>query len=67
VLREILRLRKQDEDEGDEQESPLDLYLKAMESGFIASTGSVEDPTGGASMVRRPGSASAQLLPAGRR
>jgi uncharacterized protein (UPF0335 family) len=30
VLREILRLRKQDE--GDEQESSLDLYLKAMES-----------------------------------
>ena len=27
VLREILRLRKQDKDERDEQESLLDLYL----------------------------------------
>ena len=33
VLREILRLRKQDKDERDEQESLLDLYLRAMESG----------------------------------
>ena len=32
VLKEILRLRKQDKDERDEQESLLDLYLKAMES-----------------------------------
>ena len=32
VLREILRLRKQDRDERDEQESLLDLYLRAMES-----------------------------------
>ena len=32
VLREILRLRKQDKNERDEQESLLDLYLKAMES-----------------------------------
>ena len=32
VLREILRLRKQDKDERDEQESLLDLYLSAMES-----------------------------------
>ena len=32
VLKEILRLRKQDKDWGDEQESPLDLYLSAMES-----------------------------------
>jgi uncharacterized protein (UPF0335 family) len=31
VLKEILRLRKQDKDERDEQESLLDLYLKAME------------------------------------
>jgi uncharacterized protein (UPF0335 family) len=31
VLREILRLRKQDKDERDEQESLLDLYLRAME------------------------------------
>jgi uncharacterized protein (UPF0335 family) len=32
VLKEILRLRKQDQDERDEQESLLDLYLKAMRS-----------------------------------
>ena len=32
VLREILRLRKQDKDELDEQESLLDLYLRAMEN-----------------------------------
>ena len=32
VLREILRLRKQDKDERDEQESLLHLYLRAMES-----------------------------------
>jgi uncharacterized protein (UPF0335 family) len=32
VLREILRLRKQDKDERDERESLLDLYLRAMES-----------------------------------
>ena len=32
VLREILCLRKQDKDERDEQESLLDLYLRAMQS-----------------------------------
>jgi uncharacterized protein (UPF0335 family) len=32
ILKEILRLRKQDKDERDEQDSLLDLYLKAMES-----------------------------------
>ena len=32
VLKEILRLRKQDKDERDEQELLLDLYLRAMES-----------------------------------
>jgi uncharacterized protein (UPF0335 family) len=32
VLKEVLRLRKQDKDERDEQESLLDLYLRAMES-----------------------------------
>ena len=31
VLKEILRLRKQDKDERDEQESLLDLYLRAMQ------------------------------------
>lgn len=32
VLREILRLRKQDQDERDEHESLLDLYMTAMDS-----------------------------------
>ena len=32
VIKEILRLRKQDKDERDEHESLLDLYLRAMES-----------------------------------
>jgi uncharacterized protein (UPF0335 family) len=32
VLKEILRLRKQDKDERDEHESLLDLYLRAMEA-----------------------------------
>ena len=32
VLKEILRLRKQDQDERDEQDSLLDLYLRAMEN-----------------------------------
>ena len=32
VLKEILRLRKQDQDERDEQDSLLDLYLRAMQS-----------------------------------
>jgi uncharacterized protein (UPF0335 family) len=32
VLKEIIRLRKQDKDERDERESLLDLYLRAMES-----------------------------------
>jgi uncharacterized protein (UPF0335 family) len=38
VLREILRLRKQDKDEHDEQESLLDLYLRAMESAGSSQT-----------------------------
>jgi uncharacterized protein (UPF0335 family) len=36
VLKEILRLRKQDQDERDEQESLLDLYLKAMQNAAPA-------------------------------
>jgi uncharacterized protein (UPF0335 family) len=32
VLREILRLRKQDKEDRDEQDTLLDLYLKAMEN-----------------------------------
>jgi uncharacterized protein (UPF0335 family) len=36
VIKEILRLRKQDKDERDEHESLLDLYLSAMESSEAA-------------------------------
>ena len=32
VLKEILKLRKQDKDERDEQDSLLDLYMRAMEA-----------------------------------
>ena len=32
VLKEILRLRKQDQDERDEQESLLDIYLRAIQT-----------------------------------
>jgi uncharacterized protein (UPF0335 family) len=32
VLKEVLRLRKQDQDERDEQESLIDLYLRAIEN-----------------------------------
>ena len=31
ILKEILKLRKQDKDERDEHETLLDLYMKAME------------------------------------
>ena len=31
VLKEIVKLRKQDEEERDERESMLDLYMRAME------------------------------------
>jgi uncharacterized protein (UPF0335 family) len=36
VLKEIIRLRKQDKEERDEHESLLDLYLRAMESPEMA-------------------------------
>jgi len=32
VIKEIIRLRKQDKDERDEHETLLDIYLRAMES-----------------------------------
>jgi uncharacterized protein (UPF0335 family) len=32
VLKEILKLRKQDKDERDEQQTLLDLYLRAMDA-----------------------------------
>jgi uncharacterized protein (UPF0335 family) len=33
ILREVLRLRKQDKKERDERESLLDLYMHALETG----------------------------------
>lgn len=36
VLKEILKLRKQDKDERDEQESLLDLYMRAMDEASMA-------------------------------
>ena len=36
VLKEILKLRKQDKDERDEQESLLDLYMRAMDEAPLA-------------------------------
>ncbi len=35
VLKEILRLRKQDKDERDEHESLLDLYMRAMDADAV--------------------------------
>jgi uncharacterized protein (UPF0335 family) len=32
ILKEIIKLRKQDQDERDEHESLLDLYMRAMDS-----------------------------------
>ncbi len=32
VLKEILKIRKQDKDERDEQETLLDVYLRAMDA-----------------------------------
>jgi uncharacterized protein (UPF0335 family) len=36
VLKEILRLRKQDQDERDERDSLLDLYLRAIQDAAPA-------------------------------
>ena len=36
VLKEILRLRKQDQDERDKQEALLDLYLRTMQNAKSA-------------------------------
>lgn len=36
VLREIIRLRKQDKDERDEHETLLDVYMRAMETAPLA-------------------------------
>ncbi len=38
ILKEIIKLRKQDEDERDERETLLDLYLRAMEAEEPAKT-----------------------------
>ena len=37
VLREIIKLRKQDQDERDERDSLLDAYMRAMETAAPAS------------------------------
>jgi uncharacterized protein (UPF0335 family) len=36
ILKEIVKLRKQDEEERDERESMLDLYMRAMEQATPA-------------------------------
>ena len=36
ILKEIIKLRKQDEEERDERESLLDLYMRAMEQAAPA-------------------------------
>jgi uncharacterized protein (UPF0335 family) len=36
VLREILKIRKQDKDERDEQETLLDVYMRAMDAPSAA-------------------------------
>jgi uncharacterized protein (UPF0335 family) len=38
ILREIIKLRKQDQDERDERESLLDLYMRAMETASPETT-----------------------------
>ena len=38
ILKEIIKLRKQDEDERDERESLLDLYMRAMETAPAETT-----------------------------
>ncbi len=38
ILREIIKLRKQDKDERDEHETLLDLYLRAMDEAVPAET-----------------------------
>jgi uncharacterized protein (UPF0335 family) len=37
ILKEIIKLRKQDADERDERESLLDLYMRAMDTASTAS------------------------------
>jgi uncharacterized protein (UPF0335 family) len=46
VLKEILRLRKQDKEDRDEQDSLLDLYLRAMESAGSSQTESAMERGG---------------------
>ena len=38
ILREIIKLRKQDQDERDERENLLDLYMRAMETASSEKT-----------------------------
>jgi uncharacterized protein (UPF0335 family) len=46
ALKEILRLRKQDKEDRDEQDSLLDLYLRAMESARSSQTESAMERAG---------------------
>src|SRR5689334_16621177 len=42
VLKEIIRLRKQDQDERDEHESLLDVYMRAMDTASPAPVAAAE-------------------------
>jgi uncharacterized protein (UPF0335 family) len=45
VLKEIIRLRKQDQDERDEHETLLDVYLRAMDTAPPAPVAAAEPET----------------------
>jgi hypothetical protein len=45
VLKEIIRLRKQDQDERDEHETLLDVYLRAMDTAPPAPVAAAEPKT----------------------
>ena len=45
VLKEIIRLRKQDQDERDEHETLLDVYLRAMDTASPAPVAAAEPET----------------------
>ena len=46
ILREVIRLRKQDQKERDEQESLLDAYMQAIKGGIPGDKGSVIEAAG---------------------
>jgi len=45
VLKEIIRLRKQDQDERDEHETLLDVYMRAMDTASPAPVTAAEPET----------------------